>query len=136
MPDSPRSRLPLAELGRMFRFGLVGLLSVGLYMLVFAAIVRFVPPVPASFLAYLLSMVVNFVLQSRFSFRQQSLSGTSAVRFVLMHALCMGLNSGLLWLATGPLALPAMGSQAVIVVFIAGLSYLVSRFWVYPPAQA
>jgi putative flippase GtrA len=127
-----KTLLSPAELARIFRFGLVGLLSVGLYMLLFAAIVRLVPPVPASLLAYLLSMVVNFVLQSRFSFRQQALSGTSAVRFVLMHMLCMALNSGLLWLTTGPLGLPVLPAQAAIVVFIAGLSYLISRVWVYP----
>ena len=126
-----KALLTPAELGRMVRFGLVGVLSVGLYMLLFTTIVRLVPPVPASLLAYLLSMVVNFVLQARFSFRQQALSGTSAVRFVLMHMLCMGLNSSLLWLTTGPLGLPVLPAQSAIVVFIAGLSYVISRFWVY-----
>lgn len=136
MPDMPRSPLPLAELGRILRFGMVGLLSVGIYMLLFAAAVQLVPPVPASLIAYLLSMLVNFVLQSRFSFRQKALSGTSAVRFVLMHMLCMALNSGLLWLMTEQLGLPAFASQAAIVVFIAALSYLISRFWVYPAAES
>ncbi len=125
-----------AELGRIMRFGFVGLLSVGIYMLVFALTIRWLQPTPASLLSYLLSMLLNFVLQSRFSFRQQALSRTSAVRFVLMHLLCMSLNSGLLWLATEPLGLPTMLSQAAIVVFIAGLSYLISRFWVYPAKGA
>lgn len=132
----PRSPLPLAELGRILRFGMVGLLSVGIYMLLFSGVVQLVPPVPASLIAYLLSMLVNFVLQSRFSFRQKALSGTSAVRFVLMHILCMALNSGLLWLMTDQLGLPTMASQAAIVVFIAALSYLISRFWVYPAAES
>lgn len=126
----------MAELGRIIRFGLVGLLSTGIYMGLFALVIRALPPVESSVIAYALSAVLNFVMQSRFTFRQQALSGGSAVRFVLMHLFCMGVNSSLLWLATGPLALPAMASQAVIVVFVAGLSYLVSRFWVYPPAQA
>jgi putative flippase GtrA len=124
-----------AELGRIFRFGIVGLMSVGIYMMLFFAIARLVPPVLASLIAYILSMLVNFVLQSRFSFQQKRLSGHSAVRFILMHMLCMGLNSSLLWLATGPLGQPAMISQTVIVVFVAGLSYLISRFWVYPAAR-
>ena len=97
---------------------------------------RLLPPVEASVLAYALSALVNFVMQSRFTFRQQALSGSSAVRFVLMHLFCMGVNSGLLWLATGPLGQPAMISQTVIVVFVAGLSYLISRAWVYPPVRA
>jgi hypothetical protein len=53
-----------------------------------------------------------------------------------MHLFCMSLNSSLLWLATEPLGLPTMLSQATIVVFIAGLSYQISRFWVYPPERA
>lgn len=131
-----KALLSPAEIGRMVRFGLVGLLSVGLYMLLFTTIIRVVPPVPASILAYLLSMVVNFILQSRFSFRQQALSGTSALRFVLMHMLCMGLNSSLLWLATGPLGLPVLPAQSAIVIFVAGVSYLISRFWVYQAEDA
>jgi putative flippase GtrA len=127
---------PMAELARIVRFGLVGLLSTGIYMGLFALITRLLPPVEASVLAYAISALVNFVMQSRFTFRQQALSGSSAMRFVLMHLFCMGVNSSLLWLATGPLGQPAMLSQAVIVVFVAGLSYLISRFWVYPPARA
>jgi putative flippase GtrA len=126
----------LAELGRIVRFGLVGLLSTGIYMGLFALAIRLLPPVGASVVAYALSALVNFVMQSRFTFRQQALSGRSATRFVLMHLLCMATNSSLLWLAIGPLEQPAMKSQAVIVVFVAGLSYLISRFWVYPPGRA
>jgi putative flippase GtrA len=125
----------MAELGRIIRFGLVGLLSTGIYMGLFALITRLLPPVEASVLAYALSALVNFVMQSRFTFRQQALSGSSAVRFVAMHLFCMVVNSSLLWLATGPLGQPAMLAQTVIVIFVAGLSYLISRFWVYPPAR-
>ena len=125
----------MAELGRIIRFGLVGLLSTGIYLGLFALVTQVLPPVEASVIAYALSAVLNFVMQSRFTFRQQALSGSSAVRFVVMHLMCMATNSSLLWLATGPLGLPAMASQAVIAVFIAGLSYLISRFWVYPPAR-
>jgi putative flippase GtrA len=132
MAEGPLRPEHRAELGRMVRFGIVGLLSVGLYMLLFMAAARFVPPVPASLIAYLLSMLVNFVLQSRVSFRQRALSGTSAVRFVLMHLFCMALNSSLLWLLTGPLALPVLPAQAAIVGLVAALSYLISRAWVYP----
>jgi len=136
MPARIKALLSPAEIGRIARFGVVGLLSVGIYMLLFALITLWVQPMPASILAYLLSMLVNFVLQSRFSFRQPALSRSSAVRFVLMHLFCMSLNSSLLWLATEPLGLPTMLSQATIVVFIAGLSYQISRFWVYPPERA
>ncbi len=122
----------LAELARIARFGAVGLLSTAIYMVLFALVTLWLPPVPASVLAYVLSAIVNFVMQSRFTFRQASVSGTSAARFVAMHLFCMGVNSSLLWVATGPLALPALPAQTVIVVFVAGLSYLISRFWVYP----
>lgn len=131
----PAAHTPMAELGRIIRFGLVGLLSTGIYMGLFALITRLLPPVEASVLAYALSALVNFVMQSRFTFRQQALSGSSAVRFVAMHLFCMVVNSSLLWLATGPLGQPAMLAQTVIVIFVAGLSYLISRFWVYPPAR-
>jgi putative flippase GtrA len=120
-----------AELARIARFGAVGLLSTAIYMGLFALVTLWLPPVPASVLAYVLSALVNFVMQSRFTFRQATVSGSSAVRFVLMHLFCMGVNSSLLWVATGPLALPALPAQTVIVVFVAGLSYLISRFWVY-----
>lgn len=139
MADPARASRPRPgqdELARILRFGLVGLLSTGIYMGLFALVTRVLPPVESSVVAYLLSAIVNFVMQSRFTFRQQAVSGGSAVRFVLMHLFCMGVNSSLIWLATGPLGLPAMQSQAVIVVFVAGLSYLISRFWVYPPTGA
>jgi putative flippase GtrA len=136
MPRPVPAQLTSAELGRILRFGLVGLLSTGIYMLLFAGITRWLQPVPASVLAYLISMAINYLMQSRFTFRQSATSRASAVRFTVMQLGCMATNSSLLWVATGPLGLPALPSQAVIILFVAGLSYLLSRFWVYSAPHA
>lgn len=119
-----------AELTRVLRFGLVGLASTALYMGLFALLLLIMPPVPASVLAYAISAVANFVVQSRFTFRAP-LHAAGAVRFICMHLFCMGVNSSLLWIATSPLQLPPIPSQLVITLFVAGLSYLISKYWVY-----
>ena len=119
-----------AELARILRFGIVGLASTALYMGLFALFLRLMQPVPASVLSYVISAVANFVVQSRFTCRAP-LHAAGAVRFICMHLFCMGVNSGLLWIATSPLRLPPIPSQLVITLFVAGLSYLISKYWVY-----
>lgn len=119
-----------AELTRVLRFGIVGLASTALYMGLFTLLLQLMPPVPASVLAYALSAVANFIVQSRFTFRAP-LHAAGMVRFICMNLFCMGVNSSLLWIATSPLLLPPIPSQLVITLFVAGLSYLISKYWVY-----
>ena len=127
MPSSPRT----AELRRIARFGVVGLASSGLYLLIFAGLVMVMAPVPASLLAYALSAGLNFMVQSSFTFGQSPVNAGNALRFMAMHLVCAATNSALVWLLTGRLGLPVLPTQAAIVVFIAALSYVLSRFWVY-----
>jgi putative flippase GtrA len=127
MPSSSRT----AELWRIARFGAVGLFSSGLYLAIFAVLITRTEAVPASILAYVLSAGLNFLLQSTFTFGRSPLNAGNALRFVAMHLVCAATNTGLVWLLTEVAQFPVMVTQAAIVVFIAGLSYVISRFWVY-----
>lgn len=127
MPSSSRT----AELRRIARFGAVGLFSSGFYFAIFAVLLTWTQPVPASILAYIVSAGLNFLLQSTFTFGRSPTNPGNALRFGAMHLFCAATNTGLVWLLTDLAQMPVLISQAGIVVFIAGLSYVLSRFWVF-----
>lgn len=121
-----------AELGRIFRFALVGLSSTALYFALLWALRDVVGGVIAlTALCYLASMVYNFVLQSTFTFRAGPPTRHSLFRFASMHGAAMGINSAAMaGLVTG-LDMPMFGAQVVVTALVSIFVFLLSKHWVY-----
>ncbi|MGC4068747.1 MAG: GtrA family protein [Polyangiaceae bacterium] len=123
-------RIPWSE---MFRFGVMGLTSTGIYLLLFVP-VRWLIPEPLwliGAIAYLLSMFANYVLQRNVTFRSQRRHQEAVSRYVVVQLIGLALNAGLLELIVTRLKHPLWFGQSVSVVLVALWSYGAQKFWVF-----
>ncbi|MET0249979.1 MAG: GtrA family protein [Sphingobium sp.] len=123
-----------AELGRIFRFALVGLSSTAIYFVLLWGLRDAIGSVIIlTAVCYLVSMVYNFVLQSAFTFRAGPPTRHAVLRFALMHCMAMGINSAsMAGLVTG-LHMPMFAAQVVVTALVSILVFLASKHWVYGP---
>lgn len=129
--DSSEHRAMLSQLLRFLVSGaLVTILGVSVYALV-AVVLRWHPQV-GNLLAYLVAMASGYVMHSRWSFRDhgERTAGT-AVRFVAVSLISLGLNS--LWVAliTGPLGLGPAWPILPMLFVTPAVTFLLNRHWVF-----
>ena len=129
--NAPERRAMLSQLLRFLVSGaLVTILGVSVYALV--AIVLHWHPQVANLLAYLVAMASGYVMHSRWSFRGygERTAGT-AVRFVAVSLISLGLNS--LWVAliTGPLGMGPAWPIAPMLFVTPAVTFVLNRYWVF-----
>jgi putative flippase GtrA len=158
--DTTPARTPGGGLAQLVRFGIVGVLTNGVY---FGALwllrVVALPWWLGATIAYALSMGLNYGLQRSFTFRSERPHSEAARRYLVIQLGGMAVNSSLLELllgqrlidaALGPalaerlLPLPALSGLPLRVLLAQGFaliittsgSYVAQRFWVFrSPAQ-
>jgi putative flippase GtrA len=121
---------------QLFRYGVTGggvtLLGAGLYWITtefYGA-----TPLMGTLLAYLIAVVVGYVLHSRFTFkghgsRDNTVRTTS--RFFMGSLLSYGLNSLLVWIVTGPMGFASVWGLIPIVFITPIIIFIVNRYWVF-----
>jgi putative flippase GtrA len=117
----------------MLRFGLMGATSAGIY-LVFFMPMRWAFPIRlwvAATIAYLLSMVVNYLLQRNFTFRSKRPHQEAVARFLVVQLLALGLNAVMLELLTTRAKLSLWLAQGIAIVGVAVWSYVAQKVWVF-----
>lgn len=136
MPDKTpvfRTMPSRALLLEMIRFGLMGATSAGIYLVFFVPL-RWVIPSRlwlASGVAYLLSMVVNYLLQRNYTFRSDRPHQEAVVRYLVVQFVGLGLNSLVLEVAHHHLRFPLWPSQGFAIICVAIWSYLAQKVWVF-----
>ena len=131
---TPERRVLLAQL---VRFALVGgfvtLLGAGVYALLVER--TSMHEQLAVFLAYVLCVIVGYVMHSRVSFAGHGERGGAAtVRFVVVSLVSYGLNALFTWGLVRGLDLPRW-SPVVPIVFVTPLvTFALNRAWVFRPA--
>jgi putative flippase GtrA len=130
MNQSLISRIPWSE---MFRFGVMGLMSTGLYLVIMMPIKWLIPAQLwlVAAIAYLLSMAANYVMQRRVTFRSQRRHQEAVTRFVVVQLIGLLLNAGLLELLVTRAKYPFWLGQGIAVVIVALWSYGAQKFWVF-----
>ena len=131
-----RIRSDRATRGEILRFGLVGVSSVGVYLVIIITLMKLTPfPLPtAAVVAYMFAMVWNYLLQRNWTFRSKNKHSFVVPRFIIVHAVGIVINAASLHvLATGA-GLSYVVAQVVAIVFVATWSYLVQKIWVFMAA--
>ena len=114
------------------KFGLVGLGSIGVYLLALVLLRPWISNIAwLTAACYLISAVFNYVLQRGFTFRASAPRSGSWLRYIGQHAICLSLNSGLMVLLVERLGFALIPSQLVVTVIVAGTSFALSYLWVY-----
>ncbi|WP_157994794.1 GtrA family protein [Paracoccus tegillarcae] len=115
-----------------FRFGLVGLGSVGVY---FIALYLLRPLLDSTIAltaaAYVISAVFNFILQNFFTFRGGAVHSAKVVKYMLMHILCMTINSSAMYLLVDIAGQKLYLSQLITTGIVAIVSFVLSSRYVY-----
>ena len=121
-------------LGQLIRFvitgGLVTALGVGVYAIV-AMVLEWHPQI-GNVMAYVAAMATGYVMHSRWSFRDHGeRTKSTAVKFVIVSLISLGLNS--LWVAliTGPLGLGPAWPILPMLFVTPAVTFTLNRYWVF-----
>lgn len=125
-------RLSVAGFPRLLRFGVAGLTSTLCYLALSLALRHGakLSPISASISAYLASLFVSYLLQSRFTFRVREDSAEQITRFAVTAwaglALCWGITCATEWLKW-----PYLFSTLLICVIVPIVNYFIFKGWVF-----
>lgn len=128
---SPERRQIVAQLLRFLVSGaLVTLLGVAVYALV-ALVLRWHPQI-GNLLAYAVAMATGYVMHSRWSFRDHGQrTKSTAVKFVIVSLVSLGLNSLWVYLITGPLHLGPAWPIVPMLFVTPAVTFVLNRQWVF-----
>jgi putative flippase GtrA len=119
------------EFWRMFRYGIVGLVSTGIFMGLYAILSRFIWPSANKTLldaiALSICAVFNYTLHRIWTFNAGTHSTRMISRYVSIIVLSSMLQTALFHLGNGVLGFNDFVVQIVLVPFIAAIQYVVNR---------
>ncbi len=124
------------ELGRLFRFGIVGVAATAVYWVVTVTLAQGfgIGAVFASLLGVACSASVSYFGHQIYSFRVEPDHDRYVLRFILVNGFTLGLNLLLIWLIVDIIHFaPAIGATAVVIV-IPCLNYVLNKYFVFQPA--
>lgn len=121
------------EIGRLVRFGIVGVLASATYSAAAYFIVKagIGTPIAATIIGQLLSAFVSYFGHQRFSFAVASTHEIFAWRFVTIFVFTIVLNVGVTYVLTVLLNVSHAASIAVVTVLLPITNYFCNRFWVF-----
>ena len=128
---SPERRAILSQLLRFLVSGaIVTLLGVAVYAFV-ALVLRWHPQL-GNLLAYAVAMATGYVMHSRWSFRDHGeRTRSTAVKFVIVSLISLGLNSLWVYLITGPLDMGPAWPIVPMLFVTPAVTFILNRQWVF-----
>ncbi|MEO0864448.1 MAG: GtrA family protein [Pseudomonadota bacterium] len=120
------------EIGRLFRFGVIGFLVAVVYVTLYTAFVHFgVEPLTGNTVAYMLAVLVQYVGQTLWTFRRALWDGQQSFRFGVTIGIGL-IYSGILAGEIGPmLGWQPWVSAGLVAVTLPVLNYVSFKLWVY-----
>ncbi len=109
------------------RFLLVGATNTAISYVLYLLLLGFVPYLYAYSISYGIGIVISYILNSRFVFRQP-LSLGKFLQFPVVYAIQYGLGAAILWLLVGHAAVAPELAMLVVVAATIPVTFLASRF--------
>ena len=121
------------RLGQLARYGVVGVLNNLLGYLIYLLVTwLWLEPKIAVTLMYPIGAVTAYFGHARYSFAYSGRTSYSMVRYAIAHLIGYGANIGMLYLFSDQLGYPHQLVQAVAIAAVAGILYLLLRYFVFP----
>ena len=122
----------------MLRYAIVGVLGTAIHFGVLAALVEFggVEPVLASAAGFIVTLIVSYVLNHRWTFASPARHRTAFARYTAVSVLGLGLNSLIMYLAVHVFGLWYILAQALVVMVVPAVNYLLNRSWTFKSARS
>ena len=130
------------QLGRLAiqyaRFGAVGLTAAATHVLVFAAAIEFahIPPLLANCLAFGIAVWISFFGHFRWTFADQTGSGSheqqaALLRFIIVALTGFGLNSLSVYVVVNVMAWPYAVAAFLMITAVPVAVFALSKFWAF-----
>ena len=121
------------QLPRIIRFGAAGLVATLFYLLLANAFVAWIGMSPqwGSVSAYLASLTVSYLLQSRFTFGVKQDSVGQMTRFAVTSIAGLGLSWVVIHLIVTRLSWPYVVATVLICILIPVVNYFAFKGWVF-----
>jgi len=121
-------------LSQLIRYGVVGLLTnLAGYLVYILLTWLWLEPKLAVTMLYPIGVVLAYFGHARYSFRYRGGTTSGMSRYLVAHAIGYVANITLLYVFSDRLSFPHQAVQAVAIFVVAGLLYLLFRFFVFPP---
>lgn len=122
----------VATLGQVLRYGVVGVLNNLLGYLIYLVVTwLWLDPKLAVTLMYPIGAVTAYFGHARYSFAYSGRTSHGIVRYAGAHLIGYGANIGMLYLFSDRLGYPHQMVQAVAIVAVAGVLYILFRHFVF-----
>lgn len=122
-----------ATLGQIVRYGVVGVLNNLLGYLIYLLVTRlWLDPKMAVTLRYPIGAVTAYLGHARYSFAYIGCISHGIARYTIVHMIGYGANISMLYLFWYRLEYPHQMVQAVAIVAVAGILYILFRYFVFP----
>lgn len=114
-------------------YGAVGAVGTTIHYAVLVALVELLAAgaVLASSAGAVAGMLVNYVLNRRFTFASAKPHRAALPRFAMVATGGLCLNAVLMWIMTQPLGLHYLAGQAVATLLVYVLTYAANRAWTF-----
>ena len=121
-----------AMLGQVRRYGIVGVLNNLLGYLIYLFITWFwLDPKIMVTLMYPIGAVTAYYGHAKYAFSYNGRHSHGLVRYIIAHLIGYGANIGMLYLFWNRLGYPHQLVQAVAIVVVAGVLFLLFRYFVF-----
>jgi putative flippase GtrA len=122
-----------ATLGQVVRYGVVGVLNNLLGYLIYLLVTWvWLDPKVAVTLMYPIGAVTAYFGHARYSFAYNGRISHGIIRYAIAHLIGYGANIGMLYVFADRLGYPHQLVQAVAIVAVAGILYLLYRYFAFP----
>ena len=123
----------LSRLSRIARFGAAGLMATLCYFVLANALAAWggLPPLSASVVAYLASLMVSYLLQSRFTFRVKQDSAEQVSRFIVTALAGLALCWLITHVTVVVLSWSYLAATVLICILVPLVNYFVFKSWVF-----
>lgn len=128
----------MTDLGKLFRFSVVGLLTAAFYFGLLALVVELnlAEPVPASMLCYVGAVLLNYLLHYNWTFApgegtESAPHGQALMRYLVMVCCGFLLNAALMYLIVNDLSWHYLVAQSFAFVAVVTWNFVMSNLWVF-----
>jgi putative flippase GtrA len=122
------------HLVKLFSYGMIGLVGTLIHfsVLVFLVEVFHIEPVLSSSIGFIVTVIVSFYLNRRFTFRTTSSKTTVAfIKYTVVSCLGFILNSVIMYGSVHILSLHYSIAQVIVVVLLPISNFLLNNFWTF-----
>lgn len=124
------------DFGRLFRFALVGVASNVLGYAVYLLVTYwFLGPKLAMTILYAMGVIVGFVGNKKFTFRDQSGWWSTGLKYLIAHTLGYAVNFALLYVFVDQMRYPHQIVQAVAILVVAAYMFLALNVFVFKRSE-